>query len=92
MTVVNSPVAEEIRAPFMQRLEALRDDLNTENIDDCLRLVKESPTLIELLCAAYVVNGGILLRSATQPRDDIDMDGFERELLESMSPTADEPT
>lgn len=88
MTLVSVPVAEEIRAPFAQRLEGLRDDLNSHQVDDCLALVRGSPTLVELLCVAYVVNGGILLRSRAEPAD-IDMESFEQELLQGMSPRGD---
>lgn len=65
----------ELVAGFKKKMGFIQDQNkhSRKTIQNCLDGLKDPPTLVELLAAAYVVNGGLLFKHNPGPSDDVDI-------------------
>lgn len=61
---VHRPAAPELVAGFRAKMDfiKLRYKHNERTVESCLRGLGDQPTLLQLLTAAFVVNGGVLFK------------------------------
>ena len=61
---VQRPAPPELVAGFKQKMEFIkvRYKHNEKTVESCLRGLGDEPTLMQLLTAAFVVNGGVLFK------------------------------
>lgn len=61
---VHRPAPPEMVAGFKQKMDfiKLRYKHNEKTVESCLRGLGNEPTLLQLLTAAFVVNGGVLFK------------------------------
>ena len=61
---VHRAAPTELVAGFRQKMEfiKLRYKHNEKTVESCLRGLGDEPTLLQLLTAAFVVNGGVLFK------------------------------
>jgi hypothetical protein len=61
---VYRPAPPELVAGFREKMDfiKLRYKHNEKTVESCLRGLGEEPTLLQLLTAAFVVNGGVLFK------------------------------
>jgi len=64
MRQVQQPASPELVAGFMEKLEFIRVRYthNAGAVDSCVKGLGEKPTLLQLLTAAFVLNGGVLFK------------------------------
>ena len=64
MRQVYRPAAPELVAGFREKMDfiKLRYKHNERTVESCLGGLGPSPTLLQLLTAAFVVNGGVLFK------------------------------
>jgi hypothetical protein len=64
MRQVYRPAAPELVAGFREKMDfiKLRYKHNERTVESCLNGLGPSPTLLQLLTAAFVVNGGVLFK------------------------------
>ncbi len=72
----------ELVAGFKAKMDFIRVRYkhNAKAVESCLRGMGEHPTLLELLTAAFVVNGGVLFKHG----DRVDEEEEDRELSQLM--------
>ena len=65
---VHREAPPELVAGFKEKMDfiKLRYKHNERTVESCLKGLSESPTLLELLTAAFVVNGGVLIKHGPQ--------------------------
>ena len=94
MIQIHKPAAPELTRGFKEQLLfiKLRFKHTSTTVTSCLAGLGESPTLLELLAAAFVVNGGILFKysldsdgSDSDIQPDGDLSSFIKE-IEGISP------
>ena len=61
---VHRPAPPELVAGFKEKMEFIRIRYkhNQTTVESCLRGLGESPTLLQVLTAAFVINGGVLFK------------------------------
>ncbi len=61
---VHRPAPPELVAGFRQKMDFIkvRYKHNEKTVESCLRGLGSEPTLLQLLTAAFVVNGGVLFK------------------------------
>ena len=61
---VHRPAPPELVAGFRQKMDFIkvRYKHNEKTVESCLRGLGREPTLLQLLTAAFVVNGGVLFK------------------------------
>lgn len=61
----------ELVAGFREKMEFIRLKYkhNAKTVDSCLSGMGDPPTLLEVLTAAFVVNGGVLFKHGDQTED-----------------------
>lgn len=61
---VHRPAPPELVTGFTQKMDfiKLRYKHNEKTVESCLRGLGDEPTLLQLLTAAFVVNGGVLFK------------------------------
>jgi hypothetical protein len=64
MRQVNRPAPPELVTGFRQKMDfiKIRYKHNEKTVESCLRGLGEEPTLLQLLTAAFVINGGVLFK------------------------------
>lgn len=67
---IQQPATPELVKGFREQMLFIRERYkhNAKTVDSCLGGMRDPPTLLELLTAAFVVNGGVLFKhGAPQP-------------------------
>ena len=61
---MNRPAPPELVTGFRQKMDfiKIRYKHNEKTVESCLRGLGDEPTLLQLLTAAFVVNGGVLFK------------------------------
>jgi len=70
---IQQPATPELVKGFREQMLFIRERYkhNAKTVDSCLGGMRDPPTLLELLTAAFVVNGGVLFKhGAPQPGED----------------------
>lgn len=64
MRQVSLPAPPELVAGFKDKMEFIRVRYkhNAKTVESCVRGLGDSPTLLQLLTAAFVLNGGVLFK------------------------------
>lgn len=64
MKQVHRPAAPELVTGFKEKMDfiKIRYKHNEKTVESCLRGLGDTPTLLQLLTAAFVVNGGVLFK------------------------------
>jgi hypothetical protein len=86
MIQVHKEAPRELAQGFRQKLDFIkeRSKHNERTVQSCLAGMSDPPTLLEILTAAFVVNGGVLFKHGFPADEDevteLDMDRLEKEL------------
>lgn len=77
MKEVFGPASEEMVAGFKKKMAFIQAQCphSKKTVESCLDGMSERPTLVELMAAAYLVNGGLLFKH----EDSIDTDADDPE-------------
>lgn len=77
------PATPELVAGFKEKMEFIRRRYkhNAKTVDSCLSGMGHPPTLLEVLTAAFVVNGGVLFKHGDQSEDDANDEELELNAL-----------
>lgn len=61
---VNAPAAPELVAGFKAKMEFIRTRYkhNERTVESCMNGLGDTPTLLQILTAAFVLNGGVLFK------------------------------
>ncbi len=64
MREVFNPVSDELMTGFTKKMTFILENSphSKKTVECCLKEMSEKPTLVELLAAAYLVNGGLLFK------------------------------
>lgn len=98
MTQIHNPAPTELTRGFKEQMLFIKHRFKHTStaVTSCLSALGESPTLLELLAAAFVVNGGILFKysldsegSDSDTHPDVDLTSFIKE-IEGISPFEDD--
>ncbi len=66
---IQQPATPELVKGFREQMLFIRERYkhNAKTVDSCLGGMRDPPTLLELLTAAFVVNGGVLFKHGAPP-------------------------
>lgn len=87
MKEVFTEAPAEVVAGFKKKMAFIQDRYShsKKTVESCLQGLSEKPTLVELLAAAYLVNGGVVFKySEILSGDDLDGDSEYTRLLQEM--------
>lgn len=73
---MHQPATPELVTGFKEKMEFIRRRYkhNAKTVDSCLSGMGNPPTLLEVLTAAFVVNGGVLFKHGDQSEEE-EVDG-----------------
>jgi hypothetical protein len=86
------PAPPELVTRFRERMKFIREHNphSTKTIDCCMAGVSETPTLLDIILSAYVVNGGVAFK---HPQEETPQDEWElNELMLEIQELAKEKT
>jgi hypothetical protein len=89
---VHREAPSELVAGFKEKMDfiKLRYKHNERTVESCLKGLSEKPTLMELLTAAYVVNGGVLFKHGPLLDEEERQERELEELIQEFSGIADD--
>ena len=82
---IHQPATPELVIGFKDKMQFIRKRFkhNAKTVDSCLSGMGDPPTLLEMLLAAFVVNGGLLFKHGARMEEE-EIDDNELELNELM--------
>ena len=83
---IHQPATPELVTGFKEKMQFIRSRFkhNARTVDSCLSGMGNPPTLLEVLTAAFVVNGGVLFKHGARPEEEEGATDNELELNELM--------
>jgi hypothetical protein len=86
---IHQPAGNEMVTGFREKMEFIRKRFkhNAKTVDSCLNGMGTPPTLLEVLTAAFVVNGGVLFKHGTggvgeEEEEDLELNELMQEIQE----------
>lgn len=69
---IHQPATPELVTGFKEKMQFIRSRFkhNARTVDSCLSGMGNPPTLLEVLTAAFVVNGGVLFKHGARPEEE----------------------
>lgn len=94
---IHQPASPELVAGFKEKMGFIRQRFkhNARAVDSCLSGMADPPTLLEVLTAAFVVNGGVLFKHGDdscdprENREEIELNELMQEIQELSQGNAD---
>jgi len=84
MTQVFNPAPDDMVAGFKRKMTFIQSNCphSKNTVKSCLEGLSTKPTLVELMAAAYLVNGGLLFKHEENHESDIDDPEYSKLLKE----------